>query len=93
MPDQFNIHRDMRHSLFYYKNLQKVLDARATRKADLLLRKRIIDNKNKQNYQLEYDRIRDSVHSKTIVGDTKQMLKDRIKQLEELGAHAINSIV
>ena len=93
MPDHFNIHRDMHHSLFYYKNLQKVLDARATRKADLLLRKRIIDNKNKQNYQLEYDRIRDLVHSKTIVGDTKQMLKDRIKKLEELGAHAINSIV
>ena len=52
MPDHFNIHRDMRHSLFYYKNLQKVLDARATRKADLLLRKRIIDNRNMQNYQL-----------------------------------------
>ena len=93
MPDHFNIHRDMRHSLFYYKNLQKVLDARATRKADLMLRKRIIDNRNKQNYQLEYDRIRDLVHSKTIIGDTKQMLKDRIKKLEELGAHAINSIV
>ena len=93
MPDHFNIHRDMRHSLFYYKNLQKVLDARATRKADLLLRKRIIDNRNKQNYQLEYDRIRDLVHSKTIRNDTKEMLKDRIKQLEELGAHAINSII
>ena len=49
MPDHFNIHTDMRHSLFYYKNLQKVLDARATRKADLMLRKRIIDNRNKQN--------------------------------------------
>ena len=52
MPEHFNIHRDMHHSLFYYKNLQKVLDARATRKADLLFRKRIIDNRNKQNYQL-----------------------------------------
>ena len=52
MPDQFSIHRDMRHSLFYYKNLQKLLDARATRKADLLLRKKIIDNRNKQKYQL-----------------------------------------
>ena len=42
MPDHFNIHRDMRHSLFYYKNIQKVLDARATRKANLLLRKRML---------------------------------------------------
>ena len=84
MPDHFNIHRDMHHSLFYYKNLQKVLDARATRKADLLLRKRIIDNKNKQNYQLEYDRIRDLVHSKTIKDDTKEMLKNRIKQIRRI---------
>ena len=82
MPDNFEIHRDMRHSLFYYKNLQKVLDARATRKADITLRKKMIDNKNKQNYQLEYDRIRDMLHSKTIRGDTKEMLKDRIKKLE-----------
>ena len=52
MPDHFNIHMDMRHILFYYKNLQKVLDARATRKANLMLRKGIIDNRNKQNYQL-----------------------------------------
>ena len=48
MPDQFSIHSDTRHSLFYYKNLQKLLDARATRKADLMLRKKIIDNRNKQ---------------------------------------------
>ena len=93
MPDQFLIHRDMRHSLFYYKNLQKLLDARATRKADLLLRKKIIDNRNKQNYQLEYDRIRYLVHSKTIRNDTKEMLKDRTNKLEELGAKAINIII
>ena len=83
MPDNFEIHRDMRHSLFYYKNLQKVLDARATRKADIILRKKMIDNKNKQNYQLEYDRIRDMMHHKTSRDDTKEMLKDRIKKLEE----------
>ena len=43
-----------------------------------MLRKKILDNRVKQNYQLEYDRIRDLVHSKAIRGDTKEMLKDRI---------------
>ena len=52
----------------------------------------MITHRNKQNYQLEYDRIRDMVHSKTISGNTKEMLENRIKKLEELGAKAINSI-
>ena len=92
MPNDFKINRDMHHSLFYYKNLQKVLDARATRSADILIRKKMIDHKKKQNYQLEYDRIRDLIHSKTIRNDTKEMLQNRIKNLELLGAQAINSI-
>ena len=53
----------------------------------------MIAHRAKQNYQLEYDRIRDLIHSKTIKGDTKEMLKNRIKKLEELGAKAINNIV
>ena len=53
----------------------------------------MIAHRNKQNYQLEYDRIRDMVHSKTIRGDTKEMLENRINKLEELGATSINSIV
>ena len=53
----------------------------------------MIAQREKQNYQLEYDRIRDLVHSKTIRADTKEMLEHRIKKLEELGAKAINHIV
>ena len=78
--------------LKYYENLQKVLDARATKSADIYRRKKMIDNYNKRNYQLEYDRIRDLVHDKAIIGDTREMLKNRIARLEELGAKAINHI-
>ena len=53
----------------------------------------MIAHRDKLKYQLEYDRVRDLVHSKTIRNDTKEMLRDRIKQLEELGAKAINSII
>ena len=58
--------------------MQKVLDGRATE--NTLLRRSMIAHRNKQNYQLEYDRIRDMVHSKTIRGDTKEMLENRIKR-------------
>ena len=52
MPNNFTINRDMKHSLFYLKNLQRVLDGRATQQASLMIRKKVLDNRNKQNYQL-----------------------------------------
>ena len=91
MP-QFAFNRDMKHGLHYYETLQKVLDARATRKADILLRRKILGHREKQNYQHEYDRIRDLMHSQTIRNDTKEMLEQRVKRLDELGAKAVNHI-
>ena len=78
----------MKHGLKYYESLQKVLDGRATKKSSTLLRRAMIAHRDKQNYQLKYDRIGDLVRSKTIRGDTKEMLENRIKKLEELGAKA-----
>ena len=55
LNSDFSIRRHMEHGLHYYENLQKVLDARAPQQA---LRRQIIANRDKLNYQLEYDRIR-----------------------------------
>ena len=63
MP-QFLFDRDMKHGLNYNENLQRVLDARATKKSDVLIRRKILAHRDKQNYQLEYDRIRDLMRSK-----------------------------
>ena len=82
----------MKHGLHYYETRQKVFDARATQKADILLRQKILGHREKQNYQHEYDRIRDLIHSKTIRNDNKEMLETRIKRLEELGAKAVDHI-
>ena len=90
---EISFNRDKKYGSHYLENLQKQLDARATKKASILVRRSIIANRAKQNYQLEYDRIRDLIHSKTIRSDTKEMLTNRIKKLEELGAKAINNIV
>ena len=87
---QFAFNRDMKHGLHYYETLQKVLDARATKQAENL--HKILGHREKQNYQHEYDRIRDLVHSKTRRSDTKEMLEQRVKRLEELGAKALNHI-
>ena len=78
---EFSFNRDMKHGLKYYEDLQKVLDGRATKKSNTLLRRSMIAHRNKQNYQLEYDRIRDMVHSKTISGDT---FRDASKPYKEI---------
>ena len=39
---QFAFNRDMKHGLHYYETLQKVLGARAMKKADILLRHKIL---------------------------------------------------
>ena len=88
-----NSRKDMnKHGLHYYAQLQKILDARETKSKDVLRRKQMLDHYNKQNYQLEYDRIRNLLHDKTIRGESLQMLKNRVAILEELGAKAINEI-
>jgi hypothetical protein len=42
---------------------------------------------------MEYDRIRNQLGSHLIPHTTKQMIKDRMKELEKLGASAINKIM
>ena len=85
--------------LDYYKRLQAVLDANATRKQSLLMRKQVLDHQRKANYQDEYDRLRGDlnqdvlrragdVYAKhyTIKHEQRTGLVDRTKELEGLGA-------
>ena len=45
-----------------------------------------------ENYQMEYDRIRNALEKSIAPGVTKRMLEDRKKVLETLGAKAIDTI-
>ena len=47
-----------KHNLKYWERMQKVLDAKATRAQNLILRHKWIGRQNKMNYQYEYDRLR-----------------------------------
>ena len=49
MP-QFSFDRDMKHGLKYSENLQRVLDVRASKKSDVLIRRKILAHRDKQNY-------------------------------------------
>ena len=47
-----SFNRDKKYGSHYLENLQKQLDARATNKASILVRRSIIAHRAKQNYQL-----------------------------------------
>jgi hypothetical protein len=57
----------------YYKNLRDILEAHKTKQADILFRKKLLDNQRRNNYQLEYDRIRQYLHDRHITKTTKEL--------------------
>ena len=85
-------HGNNRKYLNHYAQLQKSLDAYATRKASVQFRQNVLRNQKNNNYQLEYDRIRFVLNDNLIRNTTKKMIRERLKELEELGAKAVNHI-
>ena len=79
--------------LHYFKRVKDELEAHRSKAENILLRKQMLDNQNKNNYQLEYDRIRSKLVDNSIIpATTRQYLTRRKLELERLGAQAIDSI-
>ena len=91
---QNNIDKHITNRLHYFKNLQKQLDAQATKASSIALRKRWLEKQKKMNYQNEYDRIRGEIARQTVFhgGTSLESLKNKKNVLEKLGAIAIDSI-
>ena len=91
---QNNIDKHITNRLHYFKNLQKQLDAQATKASSIALRKRWLEKQKKMNYQNEYERIRGEIARQTVFrgGTSLSSLEKRKKDLEHLGAIAIDSI-
>ena len=79
--------------LHYYKQLQKQIDAHQTKEASIVLRKKFLERQKVANYQNEYDRIRGMIAQNDRKGVSVEHLKDKKKELEKLGARAIDGIV
>ena len=85
---QNNIDKHITNRLHYFKNLQKQLDAHATKASSI--------EKEKQkevNYQSEFDRVRREITQSVFHGGVSTTsLKNRQKELEALGAVAVSGI-
>lgn len=85
-------HGNHRKYIHHYEQLQKFLDAYKTRQASLQFRHNVLKHQRRNNYQLEYDRIRSVLGNNLIPNTTKEMIKERMKELQRLGATAVNRI-
>ena len=89
---QNNIDKHITNRLHYFKNLQKQLDAHATKASSIALRKQWLDKQKKVNYQSEYDRIRGEIEHNNVKGLSVESLKKRRDDLAKLGAKVIDGI-
>lgn len=94
-PTKADINKKIQHQLFYFKNQQKIIDAHKTKQAMISTRKQWLDLQNINNYQSEYDRIRNALQSSTVAeqgAPTVSHINKRMKDLEALGARALDKI-
>ena len=84
--------RHITTKLHYFKNLQKQLDAHATKASSIRLRKEWLEKQKKMNYQNEYDRVLGVISQNTVKVKSVASLDKRKKELEELGAIAVGGI-
>ena len=89
---QNNIDKHITNRLHYFKNLQKQLDAQATKASSIALRKQWLNKQKKVNYQSEYDRIRNEIEHNNVKGLSVESLKKRKDDLTKLGAKVIDGI-
>jgi hypothetical protein len=92
MTNSKDMQRHITNKLHYFKNLQKQLDAHATKVASIRLRKEWLEKQKKMNYQNEYDRIRGLIDQNAVKGKSVASLEKRKTDLEKLGAIAVGSI-
>jgi hypothetical protein len=70
----------IKHNLQYYKQLKDILESHKTKHSNMLLRKKLLEQQNKLNHTLEYDRIRGLLLDNSLThGHSRQLLKDRMK--------------
>ena len=92
MTNSKDMQRHITNKLHYFKNLQKQLDAHATKVASIRLRKEWLEKQKKMNYQNEYDRVLGMISQNTVKGKSIASLEKRKTDLEKLGAIAVGSI-
>ena len=89
---QNNIDKHITNRLHYFKNLQKQLDAQATKASNNSLRRQWLLKQKKVNYQSEYDRIRGQMEHNVVKEASIDNLKRRRNEIKNFNIAAINNM-
>jgi uncharacterized protein (DUF111 family) len=74
------------------ERLNKDIEVRSARRANLDIRNKWLQAKKINNYQSEYDRIRNHMADSSIPFQTREKVRDRKSFLASLGAQAFDTI-
>ena len=74
------------------ERLNKDIEVRVNRAQNLYIRNKWLQQKNIKNYQSEYDRIRGHMENSVMPYVTTEKVKNRKKELEKLGAQALDTM-
>ena len=66
------------------KRQRDILKARQTKASLIVLRKKLLDDQKRNNYQSEYDRIKSLLQDSMLKGTSKKHIEDRVKTLENM---------
>ena len=72
------------------KRINEEVEARATKQSSIVLRNQFTQAKASKMYQTEYNRIRNHLSGTLIPHKTVEIVKRRKKELEKLGAGAMD---
>ncbi len=72
------------------KRINDEIEARATKQSSIILKNQITPAETSKMYQTEYNRIKNHLSGTLIPHQTVEIVKRRKKELEKLGARAID---
>ena len=84
--------KHMNMQLKQLERMNKEMEVRSSRRANLEIRNKWMQAKNIKNYQSEYDRIRSHMANSSVPFETVQRLSNRKSVLEKLGAKALDGM-
>ena len=91
-PDKTDMEQQIKRNLYYYNQQAKLIEHAKTRASKVALRRNWLKLQNINNYQSEYDRIRQGLDQSALarnVVPASQHIQDRISKLRDLGAKAL----
>ncbi len=94
MPKAYRRHSEdaIRNRIHYWQRVKHMMEMHEIKEKSIHFRKKLLEDRAKVNYQNEYDRIRGALAHSVVPVQTKRTIEQRMKDLETLGAFAVQNL-